>query len=243
MLVPSLILFVAQYNTPAQLGPTASPFPHHNEHRLPGSPYTDSGRPSYAPRLHTIPAYPNDILILASDGLSDNLWDAEILDEVTRVRQSLGFSSAASLQSWPWSELGNGTQELTSKLRMSAFPTILAEALTSRAHRRIHSRQKAPFPSETPFTARARAAGKPVPKGGAGKNDGMSDLNLVIFAGTDNSVQISLFLLLWFARLFISNYSPIFSFWFHRHAPGFSYTWNSHVYIVLLYYCTMVIRL
>ena len=35
-----------------------------------------------------MPVEADDILVLASDGLSDNLWDEDILDEVVRFRRS-----------------------------------------------------------------------------------------------------------------------------------------------------------
>ena len=35
--------------------------------------------------MFNLPVQANDILILASDGLSDNLWDEDVLDEVIRL--------------------------------------------------------------------------------------------------------------------------------------------------------------
>ncbi|KAI0076641.1 hypothetical protein K474DRAFT_1675434 [Panus rudis PR-1116 ss-1] len=57
------------FNTPLQLGPASRTTPR------------DA-------KVFTIPVQENDILVLASDGLSDNLWDEEILDEVIRFRRS-----------------------------------------------------------------------------------------------------------------------------------------------------------
>lgn len=42
--------------------------------------------PSSSAHVFTLPVQADDILILASDGLSDNLWDEDILDEVVRFR-------------------------------------------------------------------------------------------------------------------------------------------------------------
>ena len=53
-----------------------------------------STRPHDA-RIFTVPVQADDILILASDGLSDNLWDADILDEVVRFRRSFMGAPAA----------------------------------------------------------------------------------------------------------------------------------------------------
>lgn len=44
-------------------------------------------RPADA-KTFSIPVQEDDVLILASDGLSDNLWDEDILDEVVRFRRS-----------------------------------------------------------------------------------------------------------------------------------------------------------
>ncbi|CDO70670.1 hypothetical protein BN946_scf184761.g7 [Trametes cinnabarina] len=63
------------FNTPVQLGPASST------------------KPADA-RVFTVPVEADDILILASDGLSDNLWDAEILDEVVRFRKSFMIGPA-----------------------------------------------------------------------------------------------------------------------------------------------------
>ena len=64
-----VLILSDQFNTPVQLGPTSSTKPH------------DA-------RVFTIPVQQDDILILASDGLSDNLWDKDILDEVVRFPRS-----------------------------------------------------------------------------------------------------------------------------------------------------------
>src|SRR5712675_1702599 len=58
-----------QFNTPLQLGPASSTLPS-------------------AAQVITLPVHADDILVLASDGLSDNLWDEEVLDEVVRFRRT-----------------------------------------------------------------------------------------------------------------------------------------------------------
>ncbi|KAI0687816.1 hypothetical protein BC835DRAFT_1375392 [Cytidiella melzeri] len=99
------------FNTPVQLGP-ASPT-----------------RPQDA-RTFSIPAQKDDILILASDGLSDNLWDEDILDEVVRFRRSYMFSPS---QATPSS--GNGVDSGSAKgvLGRGTLAAMLSEALCSRA--------------------------------------------------------------------------------------------------------------
>jgi hypothetical protein len=44
--------------------------------------------PRNSATIITLPVKANDILILASDGLSDNLWDEDVLDEVVRFKKT-----------------------------------------------------------------------------------------------------------------------------------------------------------
>ncbi|KAF9523003.1 hypothetical protein CPB83DRAFT_910953 [Crepidotus variabilis] len=103
------------YNHPLQLGPPSA---------CTGSPPqpTNPDEPLHLPVLphtFTLPVLADDILILASDGLSDNLWDEDILDEILKFRgqQILGTSSPTP----------------TNLLRRKAFAGLLSEALCSRA--------------------------------------------------------------------------------------------------------------
>ena len=66
-----------QFNTPLQLGPA-------------------SRTPPEAAQILTLPVKADDILILASDGLSDNLWDEDVLDEVVRFRRTFLAPSAST---------------------------------------------------------------------------------------------------------------------------------------------------
>ncbi|KAJ7663857.1 hypothetical protein DFH06DRAFT_1471007 [Mycena polygramma] len=52
--------------------------------------------PSSAAHLFTLPVQAGDIVILASDGLSDNLWDEDVLEEVERVGRAWSASSSTS---------------------------------------------------------------------------------------------------------------------------------------------------
>lgn len=114
-----------------------------------------------------MPVQADDILVLASDGLTDNLWDEDILDEVLRFRQSFMASDAES--------------DGTSLLRRSTLAGMLSEALCSRA--RYVSEKKgtrrgqrtgettAEEEDEIPFARRAREQGRYFD---GGKPDGAS---------------------------------------------------------------------
>ena len=131
----------AQFNTPVQLGPTSSTKPH------------DA-------RTFTIPVQEDDILILASDGLSDNLWDADILDEVVRFRRSFMGSSPSQEES--------ATPAPSATFRRSTLAGMLSEALCSRAKRVSETRglrksqmeKKSAVEADVPFARRAREQGK-----------------------------------------------------------------------------------
>lgn len=129
----------AQFNTPVQLGPTSSTKPH------------DA-------RTFTIPVQEDDILILASDGLSDNLWDADILDEVVRFRRSFMGTSASQ---------ETATPAPSATFRRSTLAGMLSEALCSRAKRVSETRgsrksqvEKKSAEVDVPFAKRAREQGK-----------------------------------------------------------------------------------
>ena len=121
------------FNTPVQLGPSSS------------------ARPSDAQILE-LPVQADDILILASDGLSDNLWDSEVLDEVVRFKRSFLKDS----------KRGEGKGLLGRR----TLAGMLSEALCSRA-RRVSERKAKGFADddgevedEIPFARRAREQGK-----------------------------------------------------------------------------------
>lgn len=86
-----------QFNTPVQLGPTSPT------------------RPSDA-KTFSIPVQEDDVLILASDGLSDNLWDEDILYEVVRFRRSFMTPSRVS----PSSASSTASQQSRSESAESA---------------------------------------------------------------------------------------------------------------------------
>ncbi|KIY63616.1 protein serine/threonine phosphatase 2C [Cylindrobasidium torrendii FP15055 ss-10] len=100
------------FNTPVQLGPKA-----------PLSPTTA--------QTFSVPVSEGDLLILATDGLSDNLWDEDIMDEVHKWRSTADGEDGA------------------------LDVNVLSQALCSRA-RSVATDPKA----DTPFARRAREEGK-----------------------------------------------------------------------------------
>jgi len=142
------------FNTPVQLGPSSS------------------ARPKDAQILE-LPVQADDILILASDGLSDNLWDEEVLDEVVRFKRSF---------------LKDGGGKGQGLLGRRTLAGMLSEALCSRA-RRVSERKGKNFADddgevedEIPFARRAREQGKTF-KGG--KIDDISVLVAVVSPASD----------------------------------------------------------
>ena len=136
------------FNTPVQLGPVSPSKP------------TDA-------QVFEIPVLADDILILASDGLSDNLWDEEVLEEVVRVKDVLLLHPTLDGAS------------LGQLLARRSLPALLSEALCSRA-RRVAERGSSSTRrgalevvgeevDEVPFARRAREEGK---KFKGGKVDG-----------------------------------------------------------------------
>lgn len=128
------------FNTPVQLGPVSPSKP------------TDA-------QVFEIPVMADDILILASDGLSDNLWDEEVLEEVVRVKDVLLKHSAS-----------NGAS-LGQLLARRSLAGMLSEALCSRARRVAEKGSSGSGRrgvlevvgeevDEVPFARRAREEGK-----------------------------------------------------------------------------------
>jgi len=128
------------FNTPVQLGPMSPSKP------------TDA-------QVFEIPVTADDILILASDGLSDNLWDEEVLEEVVRLKDVLLKHSALD---------GASLGQLLARRSLAG---MLSEALCSRA-RRVAERGSSGSGrrgvlevvgeevDEVPFARRAREEGK-----------------------------------------------------------------------------------
>ncbi|KAG6897253.1 hypothetical protein C0992_003037, partial [Termitomyces sp. T32_za158] len=165
------------WNTPVQLSP---PVPlSSNSSSTPTSTPTPSPSPTPAPtptptprtaaRVFTVPVRPDDILILASDGLSDNLWDDDVLDEIARFRHT-------------WA------RPPSSHLHRSTMAGMLSEALCSRA-RAVSQRRTAPENEyDTPFARRARHLGKDF---SGGKKDGARRPLLPLLSSTHTPPQTS----------------------------------------------------
>ena len=128
------------FNTPVQLGPMSP------------------SKPADA-QVFKIPVMADDILILASDGLSDNLWDEEVLEEVVRLKDILLKHSTSD---------GASLGQLLARRSLAG---MLSEALCSRA-RRVAERGTSGSGrrgilevvgeevDEVPFARRAREEGK-----------------------------------------------------------------------------------
>ncbi|KAJ7777203.1 hypothetical protein B0H16DRAFT_1226242, partial [Mycena metata] len=134
--------------------------------------------PSSAAHLFTLPVRAGDIVILASDGLSDNLWDEDVLEEVGRVGRAWAGSDSGSASSSDTAVAGVDS----ARLRRRTLAGMLSEALCSRA-RRVATRRagreggRRCDEDDTPFARRARETGK-VYRGG--KNDDISVIVAVI---------------------------------------------------------------
>jgi protein phosphatase PTC7 len=109
----------------------------------------------------TLPVRADDILVLASDGLSDNLWDEDVLDEVVRFRHTFLAPNVTS----------------GSQLPRRALAGMLSEALCSRARNVSQRRFKMTSAAgtfetifeangEIPFGRRAREEGRLFNAGG-----------------------------------------------------------------------------
>ncbi|KAF8638132.1 hypothetical protein AX17_002431 [Amanita inopinata Kibby_2008] len=177
------------FNTPVQLGPSTPTTPRSSAH------------------VFTLPVRADDILILATDGLSDNLWDEDVLDEVVRFRRSfLGGDSLSPCATHSEGQIGITGPPTASPLtaaervlRRRTLAGMLSEALCSRARRvserkyrdsqqkrnHVASEQAPPVDleeDEVPFARRAREVGK-VFRGG--KNDDISVIVAVISPAAD----------------------------------------------------------
>ncbi|KAI0067532.1 hypothetical protein BV25DRAFT_1819862 [Artomyces pyxidatus] len=153
------------FNTPLQLGPSS--------HTSPSS-----------AQVHTLPVRKDDILILASDGLSDNLWDEDVLDEVSRLRKAFRMSKQ-----------GNDFGGPMGTVRRRTMAGMLSEALCSRARGIAVRKGKrsteltTPGPhsedmDEVPFGRRAREEGREF---SGGKADDISVLVAVISPAEDGA--------------------------------------------------------
>ena len=117
--------YCIQFNYPLQLGPSSPTLPAHA-------------------RSISLPVQQNDILILSSDGMTDNLWDEDVLDEINKFTTSERFAT-------PW--IGDKWTK--------TLPSMLSQALCSRAKRvsETHASPSQDVVDEVPFARRAREEG------------------------------------------------------------------------------------
>ncbi|KZT67545.1 hypothetical protein DAEQUDRAFT_388416 [Daedalea quercina L-15889] len=144
------------FNTPVQLGPASNTKPRDAQ-------------------MFRVPVQADDILILASDGLSDNLWDEDVLDEVIRFRRPF-------LADGSWAAVPPAAPRgVTGVFGRSTLAAMLSEALCSRARRAAERRadkNAACDPElEVPFARRARELGRSFQ---GGKPDDISVLVAVV---------------------------------------------------------------
>ena len=107
-----------------------------------------------------------DILILASDGMGDNLWEEDVLDEVRRaVEAHTPLTNGAG-------EAQSQSQDERARMGRRTLAGILSESLCSRAHQvsrqdssktrsvERHSAVGEREEADLPFARRAREAGR-----------------------------------------------------------------------------------
>ncbi|GJJ14377.1 hypothetical protein Clacol_008641 [Clathrus columnatus] len=130
------------FNYPLQLGPSSPT------------------QPSQA-RLITIPVQEDDIVILSSDGMTDNLWDEDVIDEVRKFLRDApdpSSSSSSALASAPFGTTlstneGQGTgatdkekeKDIERERWRANLPVLLSKALCSRAKKVSESGRKDGF--------------------------------------------------------------------------------------------------
>ena len=147
-----------QFNYPFQLGPLSPTSPREDAQRL------------------DVPVQENDIVILSTDGMSDNLWDEDVIQQVVRFTSTLQLSASV-----PSTHPG---QPLSS-IRAALLPIVLSHALCTKA--KSVAETGAPIIKdelpEIPFGRRAKEAGHSFV---GGKQDGKlrPPLLLVILVAT-----------------------------------------------------------
>lgn len=111
----------------------------------------------------------DDILVLASDGLSDNLWDEDILDEVVRFKRSfMPPSDSSSPASSSSSSSGVAKEGILGRRTLAG---MLSEALCSRARAVSERRGK----SSSTTAAAMRVSASAPSEGPAGILSGEED--------------------------------------------------------------------
>jgi hypothetical protein len=103
------------------------------------------------------------VIILATDGMSDNLWDEDVIDQLSRlaapdVDPAPSPTSVSTQSSHP-----AGIPSLSASFRTALLPTTLSHSLCSRARTVSENRPNPPScsagPVDTPFSRRAKQEG------------------------------------------------------------------------------------
>ncbi|PVG02460.1 hypothetical protein CPB86DRAFT_751110 [Serendipita vermifera] len=131
-----------RFNYPLQLGPLSPTTPQQHAQSI------------------VIPVVEHDVIILSTDGMTDNLWDEDVIEQLSRL--------AAPITSAPQPDLGHpvgtgGTPSLSSTLRTALLPTTLSYSLCTRA-RSVSENSPSTWSGgvespDTPFSRRAKEEG------------------------------------------------------------------------------------
>ncbi len=123
-----------QFNYPFQLGPLSPTSPREHAQRL------------------NVPVQENDIVVLSTDGMTDNLWDEDVIQQVTRFTSTMPLSPSVP-STYPKQPL--------SSVRTALLPITLSHALCTKA--RSVAENGSPITEgelpEIPFGRRAKEAG------------------------------------------------------------------------------------
>ncbi|KAJ7147596.1 hypothetical protein C8R43DRAFT_1195321, partial [Mycena crocata] len=134
--------------------------------------------PASAAHLFTLPVRAGDILILASDGLGDNLWDEDVLEEVGRVVAAFGGVPGSASVNPNMAPASNSSRTRTPSEGETTASTTTTNGNEEEEVKAGEGEAEAEYDEdETPFARRARETGR-VFRGG--KNDDISVIVAVI---------------------------------------------------------------
>jgi hypothetical protein len=104
-----------------------------------------------------LPVRENDVIILTTDGMSDNLWDEDVIEQLSRLTSPGQHPTSISTDR----ELAGNTTGTPnaidiSPLRTALLPTTLSHSLCTRARTVSESGVQS---ADTPFSRRAKEEG------------------------------------------------------------------------------------
>jgi serine/threonine protein phosphatase PrpC len=144
---PGYSLSHRQFNYPLQLGPLSPTTPQQHAQSI------------------TLPILEHDVIILSTDGMSDNLWDEDVIEQLSRfVTPTLSQPEPRGTPSSSSSPAHTASiPSISSQLRTALLPTTLSHSLCSRA-RTVSESSPSISPAgaaspDTPFSRRARQEG------------------------------------------------------------------------------------